>query len=61
MLDKSEFLSPYGLRSLSRYHRNHALVADFGGCTCRLDYEPEESRCGLLGGNSNWRGRSGFR
>jgi hypothetical protein len=56
MLDESEFLSPYGLRSLSRYHLEHPLVLDFDGRACRLDYEPGESRSGLFGGNSNWRG-----
>ena len=56
MLDESEFLSPYGLRSLSRFHQEHPLVLDFDGRTCRLDYEPGESRSGLFGGNSNWRG-----
>lgn len=56
MLDESEFLSPYGLRSLSRYHQEHPVVLDFDGRTCRLDYEPVESRSGLFGGNSNWRG-----
>jgi hypothetical protein len=56
MLDESEFLSPYGLRSLSRYHQEHPLVLDFDGRTCRLDYEPGESHSGLFGGNSNWRG-----
>jgi len=56
MLDETEFLSPYGLRSLSRYHQEHPLVLDFDGRTCRLDYEPGESRSGLFGGNSNWRG-----
>ena len=56
MLDESEFLSPYGLRSLSRYHQDHPLVLGFDGRTSRLDYEPGESRTGLLGGNSNWRG-----
>jgi hypothetical protein len=56
MLDESEFLSPYGLRSLSRHHQEHPLVLDFDGRTSRLDYEPGESRSGLFGGNSNWRG-----
>jgi hypothetical protein len=56
MLDESEFLSPYGLRSLSRHHQEHPLVLDFDGRTCRLDYEAGESRSGLFGGNSNWRG-----
>jgi hypothetical protein len=55
-LDETEFLSPYGLRSLSRYHQEHPLVLDFDGRTCRLDYEPRESHSGLFGGNSNWRG-----
>ena len=56
MLDESEFLSPYGLRSLSRYHREHPLIVDMDGHVARLDYEPGESRTGLFGGNSNWRG-----
>jgi hypothetical protein len=56
MLDETEFLSPYGLRSLSRYHQEHPLVLDFDGRTSRLDYEPGESHSGLFGGNSNWRG-----
>ena len=56
MLDETEFLSPYGLRSLSRYHRDHPLIIDMNGHVCRLDYEPGESRSGLFGGNSNWRG-----
>jgi hypothetical protein len=56
MLDESEFLSPYGLRSLSRYHREHPLIVNMGGHIARLDYEPGESRSGLFGGNSNWRG-----
>jgi hypothetical protein len=56
MLDESEFLSPYGLRSLSRYHREHPLIVNLDGHVARLDYEPGESRTGLFGGNSNWRG-----
>jgi hypothetical protein len=57
MLDEDEFLSPYGLRSLSAYHREHPLCVDLGsGVTARLDYEPAESQTGLFGGNSNWRG-----
>jgi hypothetical protein len=56
MLDEAEFLSPYGLRSLSRYHLEHPLIVDLEGHTARLDYEPGESRTGLFGGNSNWRG-----
>jgi len=56
MLDESEFLSPYGLRSLSRFHREHPLVIALPGGEAHLDYEPAESRTGLFGGNSNWRG-----
>ena len=56
MLDESEFLSPYGLRSLSRYHRDHPLIIGLGGVDARLDYEPAESTTPLFGGNSNWRG-----
>jgi len=56
MLDEGEFLSPYGLRSLSRYHRDHPLVLNLDGVETRLDYEPAESQTGLFGGNSNWRG-----
>jgi hypothetical protein len=56
MLDEEEFLFPYGLRSFSRRHRETPFVLRWdGGETC-LDYEPAESRCGLFGGNSNWRG-----
>ena len=56
MLDETEFLSPYGLRSLSRYHREHPLIVNMNGHVARLDYEPGESRTGLFGGISNWRG-----
>ena len=56
MLDEEEFLSPYGLRSLSRRHRDQPFVLQWRGGETRLDYEPAESRCGLFGGNSNWRG-----
>jgi hypothetical protein len=57
MLDESEFLSPYGLRSLSRFHRDHPLILSLdGGGSVRLDYEPGESQTALFGGNSNWRG-----
>ena len=56
MLDEAEFLSPYGLRSLSRYHRDHPLVLKLDGVETRLEYEPAESQTGLFGGNSNWRG-----
>jgi hypothetical protein len=56
MLDEAEFLSPYGLRSLSRYHRDHPLIVPLPGGDARLGYEPAESTSGLFGGNSNWRG-----
>lgn len=56
MLDEEEFLSPYGIRSLSRYHREHPWALRLDGEEFRIDYEPAESRTGLFGGNSNWRG-----
>ena len=56
MLDEDEFLSPFGLRSLSRYHREHPYVLTVSGGEARVDYEPAESASGLFGGNSNWRG-----
>ncbi len=56
MLDESEFLSPYGLRSLSRYHREHPFVVTMDGRQYSIDYEPGESTTGMFGGNSNWRG-----
>ena len=56
MLDENEFLSPYGIRALSRVHRDHPYVLPFNGHEYRVDYEPAESTTGLFGGNSNWRG-----
>ena len=56
MLDESEFLSPYGVRALSRYHAQHPYEFDVNGQAYRVDYEPAESSTGLFGGNSNWRG-----
>jgi hypothetical protein len=56
MLDESEFLSPYGLRALSRRHRDEPFVLDLAGARFVVDYEPGESTTGLFGGNSNWRG-----
>jgi hypothetical protein len=56
VLDESEFLSPYGLRSLSRHHLEHPFVVDLGGQDFSVDYEPAESRTATFGGNSNWRG-----
>jgi len=56
MLDENEFLSPYGVRSLSRAHRDQPYVLGDGRDDHRVEYEPGESRTGLFGGNSNWRG-----
>jgi hypothetical protein len=56
MLDEQEFLSPYGIRSLSRYHLDHPYEFDVHGEPYRVSYEPAESTTGLFGGNSNWRG-----
>jgi len=56
MLDEEEFLSPFGLRALSRWHREHPLELVLDGQVERLDYEPGVSTTGLFGGNSNWRG-----
>ncbi len=56
VLDESEFLSPFGIRSVSRVHRDHPFVLRVGAEEFRVDYEPGESTTGLFGGNSNWRG-----
>jgi Glycosyl hydrolase family 63 C-terminal domain len=56
LLDEDEFLSPYGIRALSRFHKDHPYVLPFGGREYRVDYEPAESTTALFGGNSNWRG-----
>jgi len=56
MLDPEEFLSDYGVRSLSRYHREHPFVLETHGQSFRVDYSPCESESGVFGGNSNWRG-----
>ena len=56
MLDEEEFLSPYGIRSLSKYHKDHPYTMMLGGDEYRVDYEPAESNTGTFGGNSNWRG-----
>ena len=55
-LDPQEFLSPYGVRALSRYHAAHPYVLHANGVDHTVRYEPGESRSGLFGGNSNWRG-----
>jgi Glycosyl hydrolase family 63 C-terminal domain len=54
--DESEFLSPYGIRSLSRFHEKHPYRFDLDGTEHRVDYAPGESDSALFGGNSNWRG-----
>jgi hypothetical protein len=56
MLDENEFLSPYGIRSLSRVHATHPYVFSCGGQEYRVNYLPAESDTGMFGGNSNWRG-----
>jgi hypothetical protein len=56
MLDENEFLSPHGIRALSRYHKENPFVLSVNGDEHRVDYEPAESTSGLFGGNSNWRG-----
>jgi len=56
MLDESEFLGPYGIRSISRYHLDHPYVFNAGGQEFRVQYKPAESDTGMFGGNSNWRG-----
>jgi hypothetical protein len=56
MLDEDEFLSPYGIRSLSKYHKQNPYVFQAGGKDHRVDYLPAESDSGIFGGNSNWRG-----
>jgi len=56
MLDENEFLSPYGIRSLSKFHEQHPYVLNIGGQEHRVDYLPAESNTGMFGGNSNWRG-----
>jgi hypothetical protein len=56
MLDENEFLSPYGIRALSRYHADHPYVFSVQGKEYRVGYLPAESDSGMFGGNSNWRG-----
>ncbi len=56
MLDENEFLSPYGIRSLSRYHAEHPYIFSAGGQEYRVGYLPAELDSGMFGGNSNWRG-----
>ena len=56
LLNESEFLSPYGIRAISKFHRDNPYVFRANGTEHRVDYEPAESSTGLFGGNSNWRG-----
>ena len=56
MLDEDEFLSEFGVRSLSRFHAGHPFVFQAGGQEYRVGYLPAESDTGMFGGNSNWRG-----
>jgi hypothetical protein len=56
MLDENEFLSPYGIRALSRFHKDNPYILHADGEEYRVDYEPGDSSTGLFGGNSNWRG-----
>jgi hypothetical protein len=56
MLDESEFLSDYGVRALSRYHRDRPYTLEWNGQRFSVEYQPGESTSGLFGGNSNWRG-----
>jgi len=56
MLDENEFLSPYGIRSLSKFHERNPYLFHVGGQEYRVDYLPAESNTGMFGGNSNWRG-----
>jgi len=56
MLDSNEFLSDYGIRSMSKHHKDHPYSMEVNGGTWVVDYEPGESTSGMFGGNSNWRG-----
>jgi len=56
MLDENEFLSPYGIRSVSKYHLEHPYIVNVDGMQFSIKYTPAESDSGLFGGNSNWRG-----
>ena len=56
LLDEKEFLSPYGVRALSRYHKDHPFEVNVEGVVHRVEYVPAESNTYMFGGNSNWRG-----
>ena len=60
VLDENEFLSPHGIRALSRVHAEHPFACNIGGVEHRVEYDPAESTTGLFGGNSNWRGPGWF-
>jgi hypothetical protein len=56
VLDEKEFLSPYGIRALSKFHDEHPFILSVDGAKASVDYEPAESSTDMFGGNSNWRG-----
>lgn len=56
LFDSGEFLSDFGIRSLSKFHKDHPYTFQAGGMDYSINYEPAESQSGLFGGNSNWRG-----
>jgi hypothetical protein len=56
LFDEAEFLSPHGIRSLSRFHLDHPYALELEGSRFQINYEPAESTTGTFGGNSNWRG-----
>ncbi len=56
MLDENEFLSPGGIRSISKYHQDNPYILRLDGMEYRVDYEPADAKTSLFGGNSNWRG-----
>jgi hypothetical protein len=56
MLDENEFLSPHGIRGISRFHKDHPFILHTDGQEYRVAYDPAESTTGTFGGNSNWRG-----
>jgi hypothetical protein len=56
IIDENEFLSPFGIRSLSKYHLDHPFVFHIDGQEYKVQYLPAESNRGMFGGNSNWRG-----
>ena len=56
LFDEDAFLSPYGIRAVSRFHLEHPFTIEVDGHASTIDYEPAESTTGMFGGNSNWRG-----